>query len=242
MDEMRPTPRNPLQGALADALLAIADKTGGVGEFLGIPAMGRTVDRMSYGEPLTTGTGQARQMRPDTMESVLSLGVPSAKSPKAALGALLHLGAPGAGSLDNMAAAAAPPPKWNPKLPGDDTSQFGKLPKGGNLDDFRKALLDSISARTTEIQAKAAMHQWMYPVGTQLVSETTGKTYTIAGRSMAKRKGADRPVYYYTTPDGGKGMFDEDLMKQHKTLKPLDAVATDDASIKAMLNQIGRPK
>lgn len=87
MAELRATKRNPLLGLLADALSPVADYlststnpledtgsdlsvTGLLGDT--IRPVANTVNRMSYGEPLTTGRGMATQMRPDTRDALLA--------------------------------------------------------------------------------------------------------------------------------------------------------------------------
>lgn len=42
-------------------------------EMLGLPATARTVERMSYGEPLTTGRGMTTHLRPDTEEALMAV-------------------------------------------------------------------------------------------------------------------------------------------------------------------------
>lgn len=44
-----------------------------ISEFLGIPATARTLERMGYGEPLTTGKGMTTKPREDTMEALMSV-------------------------------------------------------------------------------------------------------------------------------------------------------------------------
>lgn len=81
--EMKATPRNKMQGLLADGFGGVSDflsKPFGydnppgaiLAEILGLPALSRTLDRMSYGEPLTTGKGMTMRLRPDTEEAALS--------------------------------------------------------------------------------------------------------------------------------------------------------------------------
>lgn len=88
MAELRATKRNPLLGLLADALSPVADYlststnpledtgsdlsvTGLLGDT--IRPVANTVNRMSYGEPLTTGRGMTTQMRPDTRDALLAV-------------------------------------------------------------------------------------------------------------------------------------------------------------------------
>ena len=61
-DSIGPVPRNEYLGALADFLAKSysperTQQMRGVAEFLSLPAISRTVDMLSYGEPLTTGAG-----------------------------------------------------------------------------------------------------------------------------------------------------------------------------------------
>lgn len=88
MAELRATKRNPLLGLLADALSPVADYlststnpledtgsdlsvTGLLGDT--IRPVANTVNRMSYGEPLTTGRGMTTQLRPDTRDALLAV-------------------------------------------------------------------------------------------------------------------------------------------------------------------------
>jgi hypothetical protein len=82
MDQIGPTPRNTLAGMLADALAkgheAVSDKRKtpllhGASTLLGIPDIAKTLDRMSYGEPLTTGRGQTTQVRPEAVNALAAV-------------------------------------------------------------------------------------------------------------------------------------------------------------------------
>ncbi len=81
-DYIRPTPRNPILGLLSDALTGgvewmrspqRAQQMQGLGGLLaetGIPA---TVERMSYGEPLTKGRGMTTRLRPEAEAAFMTL-------------------------------------------------------------------------------------------------------------------------------------------------------------------------
>lgn len=86
MADLRATPRNRLLGLLADVLAPVADylttSTNPVEDagtdfsltgLLGgtIKPLAVTADRMSYGEPLTTGRGYTTQLRPETRDVLL---------------------------------------------------------------------------------------------------------------------------------------------------------------------------
>jgi hypothetical protein len=103
------TRKNMLMGYLADALTAASDYTqrpderAGFGDqysnpplayganMLGLPAIANTAQRLSYGEPLTTGAGMTTQMRPDTADAAMAVAPVVAKFPRATLGAVLGL-------------------------------------------------------------------------------------------------------------------------------------------------------
>lgn len=68
----------PAVGSLAD-LLGMASspqrtqQMQGMASFFGLPAISSTLDRVSYGDPLTTGAGMTTKMRPETAEAAMSL-------------------------------------------------------------------------------------------------------------------------------------------------------------------------
>jgi hypothetical protein len=88
---IRPTPRNRVSGFLADLLEMGAKgydvgstlQAGGpitegrlstpVSDLLGIPELQRTLNRVSYNEPLTTGTGYTTRLRPDTVSAAMTV-------------------------------------------------------------------------------------------------------------------------------------------------------------------------
>lgn len=82
-DEIRATPQNRIGGLLSSGLSylnqGISQPFGYQNppgamlvDLLGIPALQRTIERMSYGEPLTTGSGMTTRPRPDTLEAALA--------------------------------------------------------------------------------------------------------------------------------------------------------------------------
>ena len=77
-DRIGPTPRNEYLGALADFLARSyapqrTQQMQGVAQFLGVPAVSQTLDRLSYGEPLTTGAGMTTRIKPEAVEAALAL-------------------------------------------------------------------------------------------------------------------------------------------------------------------------
>lgn len=85
-DKLSATPRNSLLGMLADTAKASyspqrTQQMQGLMQFFGAPDVAATLDRLSYGEPLTTGKGFTTQMRPETVGALMAaIGVmPSLK-------------------------------------------------------------------------------------------------------------------------------------------------------------------
>jgi hypothetical protein len=83
-DEIRATPQNRIGGLLSSGLSylnqGISQPFGYQNppgamlvDVLGLPALQRTIERMSYGEPLTTGSGMTTRPRPDTLEAALAV-------------------------------------------------------------------------------------------------------------------------------------------------------------------------
>lgn len=114
--EMRATPRkNRMLGLLADGI-GVADQfarkpfgyenppAGLLSDFLAVPQIQRTLDRLSYGEPLTTGRGMTTQIRPDTVDAAMAVVPAVAKWPKQTLGIVSALSGTG---FDQLAAGPA---------------------------------------------------------------------------------------------------------------------------------------
>lgn len=110
--KISPTERNQIYGVFADAIKKGMDFATNEGknkpasfvmDMLGVPSIATTLDRLSYGEPLTTGKGFATKIKPETAEAVLSV-LPfagAATKPVAKLGGLL-------GDLEFQGSKAAP--------------------------------------------------------------------------------------------------------------------------------------
>ena len=88
MDQLQATKRRfPMVGGLADFLAAgtspqRTQQMRGLMEFLQVPDIAATLDRVSYGEPLTTGRGMTTQMRPETENTLMAaLGMIPAGKP-----------------------------------------------------------------------------------------------------------------------------------------------------------------
>lgn len=76
-----PVPRNEYLGALADFLAKSysperTQQMQGISQLLGMPAVSRTLDMMSYGDPLTTGAGGlggTTRVKPDVLEAAMTV-------------------------------------------------------------------------------------------------------------------------------------------------------------------------
>jgi hypothetical protein len=85
MAELRATPMvNPVMGLLADRLKKVQQfgaKPFGyenppvemLMNLLGVPAVQQTMERMAYGEPLTTGSGMTTKPRPEAVEAAMTV-------------------------------------------------------------------------------------------------------------------------------------------------------------------------
>jgi len=80
-DAVRATPRNEYLGALADLIAQSyspvrTQQMQGTARFLSMPAISETLDRLSYGEPLTTGAGGlggTTRVRPEALEAGMAV-------------------------------------------------------------------------------------------------------------------------------------------------------------------------
>jgi hypothetical protein len=77
-DTLSATQRNEYLGALADLIAQSyspvrTQQMQGTARFLSMPAISQTLDRLSYGEPLTTGTGMTTRVRPEALEAAMAV-------------------------------------------------------------------------------------------------------------------------------------------------------------------------
>lgn len=96
-DYIRPTPRNPLLGLIADAMMGGIDwmqdprrtqQMRGIGGLLSETGIAQTVDRLASGEPLTKGKGFATRMKPETAAAAMTLGPEAVPIGRAAMRAV----------------------------------------------------------------------------------------------------------------------------------------------------------
>jgi hypothetical protein len=95
-DYIRPTPRNPILGLLADAMMGglaymedprRTQQMRGVGGLLSDTGIAQTVDRLASGEPLTKGKGFATRMKPETAAAAMTLAPEAVPIGRAAMAA-----------------------------------------------------------------------------------------------------------------------------------------------------------
>jgi hypothetical protein len=77
-DTLSATQRNEYLGALADLIAQSyspqrTQQMQGTARFLSMPAISQTLDRLSYGEPLTTGAGMTTRIRPEALEAAMAV-------------------------------------------------------------------------------------------------------------------------------------------------------------------------
>ncbi len=99
-----------------------------------------------------------------------------------------------------------------------------------DLAKFHSMLKNNIKANIETDKAISKNHKWKFEIGDVFLGLKTQKTYKIVGRKFQKRINRDEnfkqvgepymsPIYMYETPDGEKGQFWEDLLKDSKSLK-----------------------
>jgi hypothetical protein len=114
-DYIRPTPRNPILGLLADAMMGglsymedprRTQQMRGVGGLLSDTGLAQTVERLAYGEPLTKGAGFATRMKPETANAVMTLAPEAVPIGRAAMaGVRATKGLPVGASIRDVGAA-----------------------------------------------------------------------------------------------------------------------------------------
>ena len=107
-DYIRPTPRNPFLGGLADLLEASTSpertqQMQGIMSMLGVPAVASTLNRMSYGAPLTSGAGGlggTTRVLPDVLEAAMTVAPMAPAAGKAAVATGRAIGPTAAGMTE----------------------------------------------------------------------------------------------------------------------------------------------
>jgi hypothetical protein len=200
MDYIRPTPQqNPLLGLLAERLKqaqGFAAKPFGYSNppvemlmsLLGIPAVQQTMERMAYGEPMTTGRGMTTQVRPEVAEAALTV------APAAGLLAKATKGLPVGMSIKNV---------------GDDILSYRgshQAPNarryGATLDDLTKILPDDVYS---------SQGKQLYGIGDRAIDSE----WRIAALKTRNKPDAEVEVYR-AVPKGVKDINDGDWVSTSK--------------------------
>ena len=99
-DFLQATPRNPILGYLSDLAASSysperTQQMQGVAKFMSAPAISETLDRLSYGEPLTTGAGGlggTTRVRPEALEAAMAVAPMVAPAARATRGLPVGMG------------------------------------------------------------------------------------------------------------------------------------------------------
>jgi len=100
MDYIRPTPRNPIYGLLADQLEKLYSPTQtqqmqGLMRLLSVPEVSKTLNLLSYGEPLTTGAGGiggTTRIKPEVLDAAMAVAPMAPVAGRAARGTARMVG------------------------------------------------------------------------------------------------------------------------------------------------------
>jgi len=100
MDYIRPTPRNPIYGLLADELEKLYSPTQtqqmqGLMKFLMVPEVSKTMNLLAYGEPLTTGAGGiggTTRVKPEVLDAAMAVAPMAPVAGRAARGTARMVG------------------------------------------------------------------------------------------------------------------------------------------------------
>jgi hypothetical protein len=100
MDYIRPTPRNPIYGLLADQLEKLYSPTQtqqmqGLMRLLMVPEVSKTMNLLAYGEPLTTGAGGiggTTRVKPEVLDAAMAVAPMAPVAGRAARGTARMVG------------------------------------------------------------------------------------------------------------------------------------------------------
>lgn len=114
-DFLQATPRNPILGYLSDLAASSysperTQQMQGVAKFMSAPAISETLNRLSYGEPLTTGAGGlggTTRVRPEALEAAIAVAPMVAPAARATRGLPVGMGIKGVGMPPGVTAPRA---------------------------------------------------------------------------------------------------------------------------------------
>ena len=199
-------------GKKANALLS------GLASLVGLPEAQALMEKLAYGERLTTGKGQTLKPAENVVEGALALA-PLAQG--LARGAVKVAGKIPT-QLDSSPNALIPGPKPVPETDG--------------LYSFKQSLSSKVGQKVGDIQTQIATRDWAFSPGAKLLSQSSGQTVTLKGRYM--RKG--EPMYFaeFYSPKTGEtyeSMVKEAFAVDPRMFQPLNQTPADMGSVNRLL-------
>ena len=193
-DYIRPTPRNPFLGGLADLLEASTSpertqQMQGIMSMLGAPAVASTLNRMSYGEPLTTGAGGlggTTRVRPEVLEAAMTVAPLAPVAGKAAKATAKALGPTAAGMAEGYLQRQGLMPNIIPVQTAKGLGTKLNLP---NDPEFLQAVQNTPNAQITNEGLLMQLARSQKPEQAGEISGRTGVFYLPEGsKSMTHYK------------------------------------------------------
>jgi hypothetical protein len=242
MDGIRATPMQyPILGLLADKLKKaqqFAVAPGGYANppaeillnLLGIPAVQQTMERMAYGEPLTTGRGMTTQVRPEVLEAAMTLLPAAAGTARVAERGAMAAGRAG----ERMAERMVPQIMERGGMPAgllQDLSQGVRsnvvpvdiakridmpvsLPQSK---EFLRAVENEPSAKITEEGLLLNLKRLQNPEQSGMESVRTGVFYLPEGQASGLKNYKGKTGYGGTEPIDGETLYKNPLFVKGAT-------------------------
>jgi len=222
-DYIRPTPRNPFLGGLADLLEASTSpertqQMQGIMSMLGAPAVASTLNRMSYGEPLTTGAGGlggTTRVRPEVLEAAMAVAPLAPVAGKAAKATAKALGPTAAGMAEGYLQRQGLMPNIIPVQTAKGLGTKLNLP---NDPEFLQAVQNTPNAQITNEGLLMQLARSQKPEQAGEISGRTGVFYLPEGsKSMTHYK--HKPTAPNQTYGGSELFSGETLYKNPLFIK-----------------------
>jgi hypothetical protein len=233
-DFLQATPRNSILGFLSDLAASSysperTQQMQGVAQFMGAPAISQTLDRLSYGEPLTTGAGGiggTTRIRPEALEAAMTL------APMVAPTAQFTKGLPVGMSIKSVDDLVT-------KYPNVKAEKF--------INPSSIKPLNKVEDRKKYNEILESMKQEGWQGRPILAYEENGKTKALTGshRIYAARKaGIDVPVVFVKPSvmkwEDNKGLFGtfKESINDQRVYEHLKAAGDDAAASLAKLEDV----
>jgi hypothetical protein len=195
-------------GKKANALLS------GLANLVGLPEAQSLMEKLAYGERLTTGKGQTLKPAENVVEGAMAL------SPL----------------VSGMARGAA---KVAGKIPLQrDFAPNALLPNPDSDDIYsaKTALSNKIGQRVGDLQTQIATRDWAFTSGAKLLSQSSGQTVTLGQKYMKNGE----PVYFarFENPKTGdvyESTVKESFLTDPARFLPLDQQPADLGSVNRLL-------